>query len=168
MADMDEGQLERYRAELRRQEMNWQARYQTADNSDMAAVQIGLAAIRAAILVNAGAIVALLTFIGQLWGKKDEAEALRAVIDAVMPFVVGLSCGALSIGLAYLYQSALTKWEIRLLAEVSADSEKLPPFKTVPRFCKVTSVIMISLGAASFACFVWGCIEATSAFRSVL
>ena len=58
---MDEAdkELENYRALLRRQEQNWQARFESVLHSDRAAVDIGLLAVRTAILMNAGASVAL-------------------------------------------------------------------------------------------------------------
>ena len=66
MADDFKGELARYEAVVRRQEIDWRASVDLFAYSDRAAVDIGIGALKTAILINAGAVVALLAFAGQL------------------------------------------------------------------------------------------------------
>ncbi len=130
---MDEAdkELENYRALLRRQEQNWQARFESVLHSDRAAVDIGLLAVRTAILMNAGAIVALLAFVGQLWDV--DRKGMAGVLSGASPFVWGLVSAASAAAVAYIYQSFVTAIKERGLAEVSEGAGDLMPFVWVPR-----------------------------------
>jgi probable HAF family extracellular repeat protein len=57
---------------------------------DRAAVDIGITALKTAVLINAGALVALLAFVGQLWGSKNGPKLLLEVWSVSRHFVSGL------------------------------------------------------------------------------
>jgi hypothetical protein len=65
-------------------------------------------ALRAVVFVNGGAVIALLTFLGQAWSKNELQVAL--IVSALRPglllFVAGTVCGISAQGFAYLSQLA--------------------------------------------------------------
>ncbi len=153
---MDEAdkELENYRALLRRQEQNWQARFESVLHSDRAAVDIGLLAVRTAILMNAGAIVALLAFVGQLWDV--DRKGMAGMLSGASPFVWGLVSAASAAAVAYIYQSFVTAIKERGLAEVSEGAGDLMPFVWVPRLTAWTKIPMVGFVALSYGLFIWG------------
>lgn len=154
MTDQSDLELEQYKAQLRRQEMNWRARFDSMESSDRAAVDIGLVAVRTAVLINAGAAVALLAFVGQLW--RDQNPTLKIVLHAMQPFVWGLLAAAVAAGVAYFYQSFMTARYQHGLAEISEAADKLQPMKFTPWFAGTTGILMIALVIASYVFFAWG------------
>ncbi len=161
MASEDDKDLENYKAELRRQEMHWRAQFEVTRQSDNAAVDIGLTALRTALLVNAGAVVALLAFVGQLWGK--EGQRLAGVLDAILPFVGGLSAAALAAGVAYFYQSFVTAGAQRAQEEISRGAKDLRPQVWIPRLTNWTRIGMVGLVLLSYVFFLWGTFGAINA-----
>ena len=125
MTDVEDKELEAYKASLRRQEQQWGFQTGWILHSDRAAVDIGLTVLKVALLINGGAIVALLAFVGQLWGK--EAQRMMGVLDANLPFMLGLVAAALAAGVAYFYQSFVTAGAWRTLEEISRGAEDLKP-----------------------------------------
>jgi len=160
MPEENSGELERYKALLRRQELNWQARFESMLESDKAALAIGLVALRTAVLINAGAVVALLAFVGQLW--RDGGDTLAGVLAGMLPFVYGLVAAGAAAGVAYFYQSFMTVLEQRALAEVSQDAQDLKPLKWFPALAKWSGRIMMFAGLASYALFIWGALDIIS------
>ncbi len=153
MPDDDGKELEHYKATVRGQEQNWRARFDMVLHSDRAAVDIGLVALKTAILVNAGAVIALLAFVGQLWGRGGDTMA--ALLRGTKPFVYGL----VAAGVAYIYQSIVTALQQRALAEVSEGADDLKPQVWVPRLSKWTAVAMVGLVVVSYVLFIWGALD---------
>ena len=157
MSDDNGMELEQYKAKLRRQEQNWQARHDVMLHSGRAAVEIGLVALKTAILVNAGSVVALLAFVGQLW--KEDNATMTIVLRGAHPFIWGLILGGVGAGLAYIYQSIGTWQMIRRLQEVSEGAEDLKPQKWAPRAMVSTAAGTVALAVASFGLFIWGALN---------
>ena len=155
-----EKELEHYKAALRRQEQAWQARFQMVLHSDRAAVDVGLTTLRTAILVNAGAIVALLAFVGQLWSR--DTDTMVAVLRGATWFVFGLIVAGVAACIAYFYQSFVTAAQQRRLAEVSKAAEDLKPWSIWPWLTRVTAVVMVGLVVASYMLFILGAFELIS------
>ncbi len=161
MTGEDDKGLEAYKAELRREEHRWQAQVETIRHCDRAAVDIGLTVLRTALLINAGAVVALLAFVGQLWGREEQRMA--GVLDASLPFVGGLASAALAAGVAYFYQSFVTAMAQRALEEISRGAKDLNPQVWIPRLTDWTRVAMVALVVLSYGLFLWGIIRAINA-----
>lgn len=157
----NDGNIERYKIEMRRQEMHWRARFETMQHSDRAAVDIGLTALKTALLINGGAVVALLAFAGQLWNQ--EGERMASVLDASVFFLWGLIAAAFAAGVAYLYQSLQTRQSIRSLDEISAGAENLRPEVWTPKLRWTAALIMVGLVTVSYVLFLWGAFAAVSA-----
>jgi hypothetical protein len=144
-------ELEHYRAMTRWQELSWQTRNQKVLHSDRAAVDLGLTTLQTAILINGGAVLAILAFVGQLWGK--ESEILTVVLHDAAWFMYGvLSAGAAAF-VAYFYQSFLTA-EHQYWLYKSGDDDISRPVWFLLRI--IAAVIMIGLVLVSYAFFALG------------
>ncbi len=157
----NDGNIETYKVEMRRQEMRWRAGFEIIQHSDRAAVDIGLTALKTALLINGGAVVALLAFAGQLWNQ--EGERMASMLDASVFFLWGLIAAAFAAGVAYLYQSLHSRLAIRNLDEISAGAENLRPEVWTPKLRWTAALIMVGLVAASYVLFLWGAFAAVSA-----
>lgn len=146
----DQREIENYRAQLH-------ARYERVLHSDRAAVDIGLVALRTAVLVNAGAVVALLAFVGQLWDQHE--RTLSMVLGGIRPFVYGLICAGVASVVAYFYQSMVTEAEQRTLTKLLAGALDTSPPRWLRRLLGWTAVPMILLVVASYAEFVRGALD---------
>ena len=154
MATDDDKDLENYKAGLRRQEIHWRAQLDTALQSDRAAIDIGLTTLRIALLINAGAVVALLAFVAQLWD--EEAKRMTDVLAASKFFVWGLLCAAVAAGVAYFYQSAITARAYDTLEEISRSAEGFKPRVWVSKLANWTRVAMVTLTFLSYVVFLAG------------
>ncbi|WP_204114623.1 hypothetical protein [Shimia biformata] len=66
------------------------------------AIEAANVAIRAMLLINGGAVVALLAFIGTLESGNHEAVDVKQFVSALRWFAYGVGLAAVSAGLAYL------------------------------------------------------------------
>ena len=72
-------------------------------------------ALRGIVLINGGAVIALLTFFGQAWSNSP-ADARIVILSlrlALMLFVFGVLSGIVAQGLAYLSQQAFVREDRR-------------------------------------------------------
>ncbi len=138
----------------------WEAQQRFVLHSDQLAAGIGVDALKTVIFVNAGAIVAVIAFAGQMWGKPGGNIVVHGIIGASTPFLLGVIAGVLAFVLAYLYQSALTFLAVRALDwnhQVQG-----------PRWAKIAQIClhisMVALTFVSLSAFVWGAIRVQNAF----
>ncbi len=125
-------------------------------HNDRAAIEIGLVALKTAILVNAGSVVALLAFVGQLWTSDKATMAI--VLQSTKWFVWGLIAGGVGAGVAYIYSSGVTWHRLRELQEVSEGAEDLKPQKWAPRAIMSMAAGMVALVALSYGLFIRGAV----------
>ena len=157
MTNDREGELAQYEAMNRRQDINWRARFDSVQDSDRAAVDIGISALKTLILINDGSLVALLAFVGQIWNKEEGRKLVSQVLGSSYPFMWGLISGGAAITIAYFYQSAITSlkqhdfWEFSGQTQTSGLSKKVSK-----RIAKVTCVVMILLAFISYVAFFCG------------
>ncbi len=154
MASENDKDLETYKASLRRQEMHWRAQFESVQQNDRAAIDIGLTALKTALLINAGAVVALLAFAAQRWD--NEAKKMIKVLDGSELFVWGLFCAAVAVGVAYFYQSAVTARADDALTEISRTAGDFRPRVWVSKLANCTRAAMVSLTVLSYAFFLAG------------
>ena len=153
----DDAKLKQYDVTLRREDVAWRARYDLMIHSDRAAVDIGLVVLRTAILMNAGAVVALLAFVGQLWNR-DDALMIR-LLGEMAPFLVGLIAAGLCAVFAYFYQSVVTERR-----QIEVDSLHFPEDADTPRARWIRRLVMwfgwpmIGAALVSYGAFIWGAV----------
>lgn len=71
-------------------------------------IQSGQNAMKTALLINAGAAVSILTFLTKVMTDKNIALA-HTLSNALLLFVIGVLCAALSTGTTYFTQNAYSK-----------------------------------------------------------
>lgn len=151
---------------LRREELHWNSLATDVRNSDRVAADIGIDALKTAVLINAGAIVALLSFAGQLWNKDAGRVLAWDMLNAGKPFALGLVCGSSAFAVAYFYQSFVTALYQHALAKVSIGGDGLKPPVKLTRCAGVAAIIMIGLAFGSVGCFIrgsWAVVDAVQA-----
>ncbi|AWY39406.1 hypothetical protein DKY63_05595 [Pseudomonas putida] len=143
--DMTPDQIEHLKAQL--QIMVEQTKNNHASQLEMfrTVIQSGQNAVKTALLMNGGASVALLAFIGKL----TEAQQIRIPVfaEALTFFVIGVFAIVVTAGMTYLSQwfyAASEQWKR----------------KTGFAF----NIISIVLGLSSYGFFVWGMRKAYLAF----
>lgn len=69
-----------------------------------AAFKYGELALKSAILINGAASVAILAFIGKIWGGDDAITTIKRMSVSLFVFVSGVLVGALASGFSYVTQ----------------------------------------------------------------
>ncbi len=67
-------------------------------------IVFGQSALRSSILINGGGTIALLAFVGNIWGSKTDPDVFAALIAALFSFTIGVLLSAISHGCAYVMQ----------------------------------------------------------------
>jgi hypothetical protein len=99
-------------------------------------IQSGQSALKSCVLINGGAAVALLAFVGHLVEQAKPAIPVRSLAYAMTVFVGGVFAGGLASGITYLSQWFFADdWDKTGLA---------------------LNIAAIVVGLASLACFCWG------------
>lgn len=75
-------------------------------------ISSGMNAAKSCMLINGGASVALLAFIGNIWNKASLDIAAMLVSKGLLFFCSGVALAALCTGFTYLAQSAFTSSEL--------------------------------------------------------
>jgi hypothetical protein len=140
--------LEKYRAELQ----HWVEQHKALEafNIEMfrAVVAYGQSALKSAMLINGGAGVALLAFIGHVWEKDLAPEIVRGLTWSLFLFISGVLASAVAAGTTYLSQHFwASDWQ---------------------RTGHAINYITIVLVGMSYLAFAIGGYEAYSAFRAHL
>ncbi len=138
-------QMEKYKAELQ----VWIKQNEAVQAAEIekfrSVILAGQNALKTAFLMNGGATVALLAFLGKLSDKHQDKIAVFA--SALVVFVIGVLAITVASGLTYLSQ-----W-------FYAHSE---PWKR--KTGHVLNFLTIALGWASYGFFIWGTVRAYKAF----
>jgi hypothetical protein len=107
-APPSEATIERYKAEL----LKWVEEHKNihAQGIEMfrSVIQAGQSALRTAFLMNGGASVALLAFIGHL--SSVAPQKVRLLAPSLVVFVSGVLVAALASGVTYLSQWFYAQW----------------------------------------------------------
>lgn len=102
-----EAGLERFRAEL----SMWQGDVQRNHDADMemlrSTIQLGQVALKSALLINGGAAVAFLAFMGTAWAQLTSLAAKEALACSMAWFVWGVLATGIGTMLAYFCQASL-------------------------------------------------------------
>jgi len=68
-------------------------------------ILVGQSALKASMLINGGAAVALLAFMGKIWGTSTSSEVAGNISMALFLFCIGIFLSALASGVTYVSQS---------------------------------------------------------------
>jgi hypothetical protein len=111
--------------------------------------------IRSLILVNGGAIIGILTFLGHLWNR--DSPAAKATAQGISPalswLIAGLTLALLTAGASYISQVLFSEWR-------DANNQVIPTPGNVARF------VAVGCAAISLACFIMGALTCLNAFKA--
>jgi len=143
----------------RRQEFQWQMHLDLYRHNDGITVTLGTEALKTAVLINAGASVALLAFAAQLWGSDLGRGTARQVLNGMTPFVVGVIAAGLAFLAAYVYSYLLTwrRWrDWQNFGETDKSKHKSPkPLFYWAVFMAGVVVLSVIASYAAFALGIW-------------
>lgn len=103
---------EKWRREMERWRADWESKLEgykadRALHQEMMKVTCaaGQGALKATVIINGGASVALLAFIGNTW-KNNNGDSIAGLAFALLFYVIAVLCGAVAAGTTYLSQFA--------------------------------------------------------------
>ena len=96
-------ELEKYKADLQRQELRFHAALRASENHFQAVNNAGAEALKYNVLINGGAAVALLAFMGNLWALTGAALP-QGILAGLAAFAAGVLLATLGYGGRYLSQ----------------------------------------------------------------
>jgi hypothetical protein len=99
-----EARMEQFRAQLSRWAEQPKLEHESNLEAFRAVIQSGQNALRTCLLINGGAAVALLAFLGHLVSNDISGAPMRAVATAMAAYVTGVLAGGLASGFTYLSQ----------------------------------------------------------------
>lgn len=100
-----EAAMEEYRAHLTAWVSSSQHQHEKSLEMLRAVITVGQSALKSALLINGGAAVALLAFIGKIWGGVDTQPVLGALAIALICYVAGVLSAAMASGATYFSQA---------------------------------------------------------------
>jgi hypothetical protein len=128
------------------------------DQTNEAAIKISETALKTAILINGGAVISLLAFIGA-FASKDRLNGLnlKGIVDGLACFGTGVLLAAVGIGLAYVTHFLTAGWAD------SHSKEDEPPFirrgpstSAWAHARNVAHVAAFLAGLGALGAFFWG------------
>ncbi len=143
-----EANLAIFRAEHERNVALYQSEQKQALELFRSVVTYGSAAMKSALLINGGAAVALLAFIGNIWEKETAPEAVKALTLGIAMFSTGVLAAAVANAMSYFTQYCYSD-----------------PF---PRAAVVFHTLTVLFVVTSFVLFGYGAYESYSAFAKHL
>jgi hypothetical protein len=97
--------MEAYRADLAAWISSRQQRHELDLQMLRAVITTGQSGLKSSVLINGGAAVALLGFIGGIWPKVESPSILEALATSLIHFVFGVLSAAVATGFTYLSQA---------------------------------------------------------------
>lgn len=108
-----------------------------------AVINIGANACRTFLIMNGGAAIALLAFLGNIWNKDSTTQASQAIASALLWFCSGVILAGLCAAFSYISQSLYTSSEL---------GEK----KIVTWIGHATNIFACTCGLGSIFIFAYG------------
>jgi len=140
--------LEKYKAELQ----VWVEENKVAKTAQLevfkAVILQGQSALKSAFIMNGGASIAILAFLGKLSDSK--ASCISCFTEPMQIFVTGVFLAGLSSGVTYLSQWA---------SSYDTDAGYKIGFGL--------NLLVIIMGLSSYGCFIWGALSAVEVFHKI-
>ncbi|MCH7501417.1 MAG: hypothetical protein IH886_15700 [Nitrospinae bacterium] len=110
-SSLTQSQLEEYKTKRAGWLEDLKAHHQLTLELIKTELQLGHTALKTSILINGGAAVALLAFIGQVWNKKDSIINIQGITEPLTCFVYGVFCAGIAFGFGYISQIFYNKFK---------------------------------------------------------
>lgn len=103
--DAGEANMERYRADLSASITARQHQYEHNLEMLRSVITVGQSALKSALLINGGAAVAILAFLGRLFSSESASLSIGGLSLALLQFVWGVLAAAIAAGATYFSQA---------------------------------------------------------------
>jgi hypothetical protein len=130
----------------------------------------GQLSCKAAMLINGGASVAILAFLGQIFTRAEISglkNLTQCLSQSLCLFVIGTALAALLTGMGYFTQRMYST-EMRTFNQVALKNFDSPPDQQeklpTPKKGHVLTAVSVLIGLGSFGCFLAGAWIAKAAF----
>ncbi len=97
--------MEHYKAQNAANLAQYEAERSRSLESFRSVILTGQAALKSAILINGGASVALLAFLGHIWNTEPPAPVVAGLTQSLLFFLIGVLLSAMAAGTTYLTQA---------------------------------------------------------------
>lgn len=111
-----------------------------------AAINIGANACRTFLIMNGGAAIALLAFLGNIWNKESSVDAAFAIATALSLFCMGVVFAGLCSGLSYFSQCLFASSELGARKLLSWSGHFI---NTLACLCGAGSIYLFGYGSYS-------------------
>jgi hypothetical protein len=139
------------------------------DQMNEAAIKAGDAALRAGLLINGGAAVSVLAFIGNLATKEPIAGSqLSRVASSLEIFAAGVFAAVVGMGLSYLTHLSDAEYRASLKWKWVGDlpvTEDGPASKRIRWFRIACHVLAVSAFLVCIGCFIGGIVSVSAAIE---
>ena len=159
---MDDDSLEKWKVEMERHKCElevWKTDYQYSMIKYQQVNIQGQAAMKAALLINGGASVAMLAFIGTAMNNDTNSLLLSKLCSSMLMFIVGVLSVALAFGVTYL-----AGFKAASKTETDTDQSGKKTFK----LWSILNNIAITLVVIGYLLFITGSLNAYCAFTNSL
>ncbi|HCX66478.1 hypothetical protein [Parvibaculum sp.] len=144
---------------------DWEERTSVFIHADRASVDLGMMSLKTGLVVNSGALVALLAFLGSSANLNcaEMAPLIGGLVTSAYYFGIGASAAAIDTAIAYIYQSGIAgstwaNYKRRNQLEVR------PAERASEIISSVAVWPMVLLAVASLTLFVFGIFEVLGAY----
>ncbi|MCP1854233.1 MULTISPECIES: hypothetical protein [unclassified Bradyrhizobium] len=159
---------EQFQLKIRAAERQHDSETKFGDAADASAVKSGEEAIKAVSLVNGGAAVAMLTFIGVLVSAGYKPEQVAEVSKPLTYFAAGVAAAIVGGALTYLVNIFISmssknrrrEWEVPFVRSTRASRW----YASAAEFFRMIAIVSV---LASIGCFIAGVVSAKTAFTSL-
>jgi len=105
--DMAAGEavMEKYRADHKEWLSSVQQQHENSLEMLRSTITVGQSALKSALLINGGASVALLAFIGTVWSSNGAEPVVGCLAEAMLHYVAGVLSAAVAAGATYFSQA---------------------------------------------------------------
>lgn len=137
-----EASLERYKAQLSADADNRKSLHEFNMEMLRATIMSGQSALKGSLLINGGAAIAVLAFLGNAWTKDFPRHVLVDASFGLSLFVWGVLAAATALGATYLSQAGFG-------SEFGRHSSR------IGRFGRTLAIVLVITSYVLFACAAW-------------
>ncbi len=115
-------------------------------------LESGLTALKSAIIINGGAAIALLAFIGGIINTKNNRASISGIGEALLIFTIGVGLAGIATGLRYITQWLFHDSFDKKITKKTAEIKEC----RLEKIGNCLRIVLVFIGAASFVIFFLG------------
>lgn len=139
--------------------VRWGKLYETCLHSDRITGEIGMLVLKISMLVNGGALIAVLPLLSNAESGQD---LIQKLVNSATWFAAGLLTAVVATGISYFYQMAVTARDWNHLYEAGGQDV---PYRIAHRLAWIFICVIVVLVLASIIFFGVGLIDGVRAYN---